>query len=262
MNFNKKNILKLKKIIPSIVTLASLCFGISALKLSLIGRWQEAIIFVIIAAILDAFDGKIARSLKAESKFGAHLDSLSDFINFGLIPPLLVYIWQLGNMEYLGWLAVLFFTICSAIRLARFNTEQDNEDIKEKTQSKINHNLFFTGVPSPAGAMACLAPIMISFISSEISYQTYQNFMWVEEPIFLALYLIFISILGISNLPVYSVKKGAVGEKYLNLFKIIVALLLIAVIIYPFITTFSVIFLYYTSILISSIHYYKAKNAK
>jgi len=146
----------ISRLFPNMITVAGLCCGLSAIRFAMTGRWELAVSFILAAAIIDGMDGRVARMLGATSNFGAQLDSLSDFICFGVAPALLLYMWQLNQAGDIGWAAVLFFSVCTALRLARFNTSLLDEN-KEPWEKK-----FFTGVPAPAGGILCLLPLIIS----------------------------------------------------------------------------------------------------
>lgn len=154
----KRRLLKkeqpLSRLFPNMITIAGLCCGLSAIRFAMIERWELAVAFIIAAAIIDGMDGRVARMLGATSDFGAQLDSLSDFLCFGIAPALVMYMWQLHDIKSIGWAMTLYFSVCTALRLARFNTSlyDDNKQPWEK--------LFFTGVPSPAGGILCLLPLI------------------------------------------------------------------------------------------------------
>jgi len=135
----------LNRLIPNMLTVMALCAGLTSIRYTLDQRWELAAIAIVIAAVLDGLDGRIARLLDGASKFGAELDSLSDFISFGVAPALLLYYWCMRGAGGIGWVLALLFAVCCALRLARFNTKLDNTDLPAWTSR------FFTGVPAPAG---------------------------------------------------------------------------------------------------------------
>ena len=145
-------------LLPNIITLLALCSGVTAIRLGIEGRFELAVGAVIIAVVLDAIDGRLARLLKGSSRFGAELDSLADFVNFGVAPAILVYIWSLHQLRNLGWIVALGLAICCALRLARFNVAIDDPD---KPAWKMN---FFVGIPAPAGAGLAMAPLYLGFL--------------------------------------------------------------------------------------------------
>src|SRR5215510_133097 len=143
----------LNRLIPNMLTIIALCAGLTAIRFGLLGHWEKAVFAIVVAGILDGLDGRIARLLNGASRFGAELDSLSDFISFGVAPALLLYYWTLNGLGGFGWALALLFAVCCALRLARFNTRLENTDLPAWTSR------FFTGVPAPAGAGLALLPI-------------------------------------------------------------------------------------------------------
>ncbi len=146
------------RLIPNIVTLLGLCAGITAIKFAASGNWQGAVAAIMIASVLDIVDGGMARLLGANSSFGAELDSLADMVSFGVAPAVVVYMWVMNDAGTLGWALVLLFCVCSALRLARFNTGLDADDRPPWAYR------YFTGVPVPAGAGLVLLPMILSFV--------------------------------------------------------------------------------------------------
>lgn len=140
-----------RALIPNLVTLLALCAGLTAIRMAIDARYELAIGAILLAAVLDALDGRLARMLKSTSRFGAELDSLADFVNFGVAPAVILYVWSFATIPSLGWLASLTFALCTALRLARFNTELD-----ERQPAWRRH--YFIGVPAPAGAIVVLLP--------------------------------------------------------------------------------------------------------
>ena len=149
---------KTRYILPNILTLIGVCLGISSIKFSLDQNYSLAIIFILIAALLDALDGRIARLIKGTSDFGKELDSLTDFVSFGVAPAFIMYFWELKNYGKIGWAITLIFSVCCVIRLARFNLTS----FKEEESWKQN---FFEGVPSPAGGLIILFPLIFELSS-------------------------------------------------------------------------------------------------
>ncbi|HEX4194984.1 MAG TPA: CDP-diacylglycerol--serine O-phosphatidyltransferase [Stellaceae bacterium] len=148
--------LSFNKLIPNILTLLALCSGMTAIRFALEEHWPQAVIAILVAGIFDGIDGRIARLLKGTSEFGAELDSLSDFVSFGVAPALMMYLWSVQSLLSLGWMVALLFTICCGLRLARFNT-QIGADLPPYAYN------FFTGVPAPAGAFLALIPMLLNF---------------------------------------------------------------------------------------------------
>lgn len=194
--------LTVNRLIPNALTLLALCAGMTAIRLALLGRWEFAIAAVVVAMILDALDGRIARLMGATSEFGAQLDSLADVINFGVTPALLVYIWALSNTGGLGWALALVFVMACALRLARFNSALSTSDPPPWASR------FFTGVPAPAGAGLVLLPITLSFeLDSEILGSAAVN----------GVTLIIVSALMVSSIPTFSAKRIKLSHNYVGL---------------------------------------------
>src|ERR1700710_212129 len=147
-----------RMLVPNFITLLAICAGLTAIRLSTEGRMELAVAAIVFAAILDGVDGRVARMIKGQSKFGAELDSLADFVNFGVAPGLILYFWGLHDLKTAGWIAAMVFAICASLRLARFNASIDDPD---RPPFAVN---FFTGVPAPAGAIIVLLPIYLNFL--------------------------------------------------------------------------------------------------
>src|SRR3954462_8934575 len=148
----------LRTLVPNVITLLALCAGLTAIRLALEGRLELALGAIVFAAMLDAVDGRVARMIKGTSRFGAELDSLADFFNFGVAPGLILYFWGLNALGNLGWIAAMVFAICASLRLARFNVQIEDPDRPSWAGN------FFTGIPAPAGAIAVLLPIYFYFL--------------------------------------------------------------------------------------------------
>ena len=186
----------INRLIPNVLTLAALCSGLTAIRFALRGEMRLAVIAIIVAAILDALDGRVARRLGVTSRFGAELDSLSDFLCFGVAPALVLYLASLSDAGSLGWVVTLMFPICSALRLARFNTA-----LVADSPPPAWTGSYFTGVPAPAGALLALIPLMVSF---EIEAA------WPRHALVVGAVLIVVGGLMVSSLPTYSFKKGRI----------------------------------------------------
>ncbi len=192
--------LSINRMIPNILTLFALCAGVTAIRYGLHEEWERAIIAIVIAAVFDGLDGRIARLLRGTSKFGAELDSLSDFVSFGVAPALLIYLWTMRNAGGLGWALVLLFPVCAALRLARFNTMAGTPE----PPPPFVHS-FFIGVPTPAGAGVVLLPMVIW-----LQY----HWDWLRHPFVASVFLVGVSLLEISRLPTYSFKRVRVPHRY------------------------------------------------
>ncbi len=188
-------------LLPNLTTVMALCMGLSAVRFALMDRWEFAVGAIFVAAILDAMDGRIARMLNSSSRFGAELDSLSDFINFGVSPALIIYFKSLHQWNGYGWLFVLYFSVCMALRLARFNT-MDIEGTSPSWSTK-----YFVGTPAPATAILALTPTMIA-----IEFPTMA--IWVA-PALHAITLFLIGSLAVSRIPTFSFKKSRIAPNHL-----------------------------------------------
>jgi CDP-diacylglycerol--serine O-phosphatidyltransferase len=180
-----------RAVLPNLVTLLSLCAGLTSMRMSIEMRYDWAIAAVAIAAALDGIDGQVARFLKSASRFGAELDSLADFVNFGVAPGILLYVWTLDEAGSVGWIAALIFAICAALRLARFNVALEGP-AKPEWQAG-----YFVGVPAPAGAMIVFLPVYLEFIGAPHGFLT--------APVVL-IYTLGVAMLMVSQLPTWSSK--------------------------------------------------------
>ena len=182
----------LRVLVPNMVTLIALCSGLTAIRMSIEGRFEHAVIAILIAAVLDGVDGRLARLLRSTSRFGAELDSLADFVSFGVAPAILLYVWGFQEFKSLGWIVALVFAIAGGLRLARFNAALD-QPARPLWQAD-----FFTGMPAPAGAVTVLLPI-------------YLDFLGVQRTGFVAgaslVYSLLIAFLMISRVPTFSGKR-------------------------------------------------------
>ena len=178
-----------RMLVPNVITLLAICAGLTAIRLSTEGRMELAVGAIVFAAVLDGIDGRVARMIKGQSKFGAELDSLADFVNFGVAPGLILYFWQLHELNNGGWIAAMVFAISGGLRLARFNATMDDPN---KPAFATN---YFTGVPAPMGAILALLPIYLAFLGLP------------RPPSMLtAVFTLLIAFLMVSRLPVFSGK--------------------------------------------------------
>jgi CDP-diacylglycerol--serine O-phosphatidyltransferase len=178
-----------RMLVPNVITLLAICAGLTAIRLSTEGRMELAVGAIVFAAILDGLDGRVARMIKGQSKFGAELDSLADFVNFGVAPGLMLYFWQLHELNNGGWIAAMVFAIAGGLRLARFNASIDDPN---KPAFAAN---YFTGVPAPMGAILAMLPIYVAFLGMPKPPATLTAF-----------YTLLIAFLMVSRLPVFSGK--------------------------------------------------------
>ena len=235
---------KTRTILPNMFTLVGVCIGLTSIKFAFDERFGLAIICIIVAGLIDGLDGRIARLIKGTSQVGKELDSLTDVISFGVAPAFIMYFWQLNSLGRVGWLICLIYVICVALRLARFN-------VNSETQASWKDN-FFEGVPSPAGGILVLMPLIYSKSELQIINLNYTYFV----P---ALFIL-ISILLISKLPTYSFKKIAVPRR-LTIFLLFAVVLFFGMLL---IYTHNVIvisgLLYLTLIPFSIYHFHKLKK--
>ncbi|MFZ0102504.1 MAG: CDP-diacylglycerol--serine O-phosphatidyltransferase [Pseudolabrys sp.] len=185
-----------RTLLPNLITLLALCAGLTAIRLAVEDKLDLALAAIVFAALLDGIDGRIARMLKGTSRFGAELDSLADFVNFGVAPALILYFWGLHELKSAGWIVALVFAICAGLRLARFNVMIDDPN------KPLWAGNFFTGIPAPAGAITVLLPIYLSFLGVPVSLIT----IWLTF-----FYTLAIAFLMVSRLPVFSGKR--VGKR-------------------------------------------------
>jgi CDP-diacylglycerol--serine O-phosphatidyltransferase len=185
-----------RMLIPNLITLFSLCLGLTAIRMAVDGKFELAITSIVIAGVLDGIDGRIARLLHSTSRFGAELDSLADFVSFGVAPALILYFWGLNALHSAGWIAVLVFAICAGLRLARFNVSLDDPN---KPPYAVN---FFTGVPAPAGALIVMLPIYLELMGLPHT---------VASPAIALVYVIAVALLLVSWIPTWS-GKGVSGR--------------------------------------------------
>jgi CDP-diacylglycerol--serine O-phosphatidyltransferase len=179
----------IRMLVPNLITLLAICAGLTAIRLSTEGRMELAVAAIVFAAVLDGVDGRIARMIKGQSKFGAELDSLADFVNFGVAPGLILYFWQLHDLNNVGWIASMVFAIAGSLRLARFNATMDDPD---KPAFAAN---FFTGMPAPLGAITVMLPVYLSFLDVPM-----------PPAVITTAYVLVIAFLMVSRLPVFSGK--------------------------------------------------------
>lgn len=190
-NFKLVSDKKTRVILPNILTLIGVCIGLSSIKFALDSKYEIAVIAIFFAALIDGLDGRIARLIKGTSKVGKELDSLTDVISFGVAPAFIMYFWSLNNLGKFGWLLCLIYVVCVTLRLARFNVHSN-----EEASWKDN---FFEGVPSPAGGILVLMPLIYSL--SEL------KFLNINYNFIVPVFFILVSLLLISKVPTYSLKK-------------------------------------------------------
>lgn len=232
-----KKEISLRPLFPNAVTMTALAFGVSSLNMAFWGHWQLAVLFIMLAAIFDLLDGKIARMLGVSSRFGAELDSLSDFVSFGVAPGVLMYLWTMNadirievlkneatrsNAIGIYWAVALFLAMCCATRLARFNTMLD-----EKQPSYWTH--FFMGVPAPSGAGLAIFPLVL-WLATDKQVDFFRS------PVFVGFFLVFSGIMMASKIPTLSLKHLHIPKKYVTILGVTALLFLAGLFANPWLT--------------------------
>ena len=237
---------KTRYLLPNILTLGGVCLGISSIKFSIDGNFNLAVTLILLASILDALDGRIARLIKGTSEFGKELDSLTDFVSFGIAPVFILYFWELNNYGKLGWAICLIYSVCCVLRLARFNLTK----IEDHDEWKNN---FFEGVPSPAGGLLILTPLIfeLSSLSLNIDVRSLTPYLTV-----------LIALLLVSKIPTPSLKKISISSKATIFLLLVAGLIFIALLFYTFETLLLFGLLYLSSIPISIFIFYNQKKKK
>jgi CDP-diacylglycerol---serine O-phosphatidyltransferase len=239
---------KARMILPNAITLIGVCIGLTSIKFALDGKFTIAVIAILVAGLMDALDGRIARLIKGTSKMGKELDSLGDVISFGVAPALIMYFWNLQYLDKLGWFVCLTYVVCVALRLARFNINSE-----EESSWKDN---FFEGMPSPAGGIIVLMPLVLSF--SGIG-----NFFFkINYDLLVPFFFIIVSILLISTIPTYSFKKIVIPRSMTKFLLFGMVLFFGALLVYTFKILAVSSFVYLCLIPVSYFHYKKIKKEK
>ena len=247
-NFKIVSDKKTRMILPNAITLIGVCIGLTSIKFAIDGKFAIAVVAILFAGLMDALDGRIARLIKGTSKMGKELDSLGDVISFGVAPALIMYFWNLQYLEKLGWFVCLIYVVCVALRLARFNINSE-----EESSWKDN---FFEGMPSPAGGIIVLTPLVLSFSGLE-------EFLFkINYDLLVPSTFIIVSILLISTIPTYSFKKIVIPRAMTKFLLFGIVLFFGALLVYTFkILTVSSI-MYLCLIPVSYFHYKKIKKEK
>lgn len=214
----------LVRLLPNLVTLASLCIALSAIRYSISGDFLHASAFLLFAGFMDGVDGRLARFLNSSSDFGAQLDSLVDFVNFGVTPGFVIYAWvnSYQDIRGLDWALVLFFAVCGAIRLARFNV-----DLNEKQENEIIEKYFFKGIPAPVGAAMTMLPMVLTYEFGEGFY---------SDPILVIAYTASLAVLMASRVPTISIKKIPIKNEYAYLTLLILGSIIVGLVVEPWLT--------------------------
>lgn len=237
----------LRAIPPNAITALALCFGLSGVLFAIKGDWEKALASVVFAGVLDGMDGRIARLLRANSRFGAELDSLSDVTAFGVAPTLIMFLWSLQHAPKFGWIAALALAVCCALRLARFNARIDADEQPHKSAG------FLTGVPAPAGAGLSFVPVYLWLVTGEEWFRAW----YVSMP-----WLVFVALLMISNIATFSWGSLRLRRSY-RLFALAgVGLLVAALITEPWLTLLAVSALYVALIPFSVAAYGRVKQRR
>lgn len=208
------------QLLPNALTIAAICAGLTAIRLGAQGNFLLAVKLILVAGILDGLDGRLARALGSDSELGAELDSLGDFLNFGVAPPLILYFWALEDVRGIGWFAALVFAMCCVMRLARFNVGIKSSDAESSSA-------YFVGVPSPAGALLVMVPLYWSFAFPESTGL---------PGLVLCLYVICIGLLLVSQIPTWSFKATKISRSNLKYFFFALSIVFAAFLTYAWLT--------------------------
>ncbi len=236
---------KTRYILPNILTIAGVCLGISSIKFSLDLNFKMAVIFITLAAILDALDGRIARLIKGTSDFGKELDSLTDFVSFGIAPAFIIYFWELNKYGKIGWAITLIYSVCCVLRLARFNLTK----FEPNESWKMN---YFEGVPSPIGALLILSPLVLELTG---------NNLLLNNNYFVPIFTLVIAILLISKIPTYSFKNIKIKPALTIFILFGIGVSLVTLMFFTFETLMIFSLCYLISIPISCLTYYNNKKS-
>jgi CDP-diacylglycerol--serine O-phosphatidyltransferase len=219
----------INRLIPNMLTLFALCAGLTSIRFALDGRWEHAVLAILAAAVFDALDGRIARLLDASSKFGAELDSLSDFVSFGVGPSVVLFMWTMHDVKGIGWALTLLFSAGLALRLARFNTKLDNADLPAW------HSRFFTGVPAPAAAGLVLMPL-IAWLEFPFDI--------LRSPFLVGPVMLAVAGLAVSRIPTFSFKRLKVTQALVLPTMVVVAVVTALAVALPWATLLLVLLAY------------------
>jgi CDP-diacylglycerol---serine O-phosphatidyltransferase len=208
--------LSIVQLLPNVLTITAIAAGLTAIRFGIDGRYETAVLLIMLAALIDGIDGRLARATNSDSLIGAEMDSLADFLNFGVAPVLVVFFWGLQDLPRAGWIGVLVYAICMVLRLARFN-------VQSKSSEEVDEN-HFVGVPAPAGALLVMLPMYVSFALADER---------ILAPQLITLYMVVVGLLLISPLPTPSFKKLTVSRRNASYFLLGLALTGVAVLNFP-----------------------------
>ena len=239
--------LTLRALVPNAITAAALCVGLTGIRFAIAGEFEKSVLAVILAGLLDGIDGRAARLLKAQTRFGAELDSLADAISFGVAPALIVYLWSLQELPRLGWFAALAFAICCVLRLARYNARIDLPEQPQKLAG------YLTGVPAPVGAGLAFLPLYLWVASGMAEFR---------EPIAVGIWMVLIAFLMISNVPTLSWSKLRVRRNIRIEVIALAGLIVAALLTEPWVTLVAIAFVYLLLIPIAIVGYGRFKRQR
>jgi len=221
------------RLLPNVLTMLAICAGLSAIRFGIQGNYTLAVQLILAAGVLDGLDGRVARLLGVESPMGAELDSFADFLNFGVAPPLIIYIWALQDIRSLAWIPVLAFALCSVMRLARFNVTSKSEDSDPM-------GAYFVGVPTPAGALLVMLPMYLSFAFANAP---------LVPGVVICVYMILVGFLMISRIPTWSFKASKISRGNVRFFLIGVSCFGAALLTFEWITLIALCLAYVATVI-------------
>ncbi len=233
LDSEKQSDIRLIYLLPNLITIAAICAGLTAIRFGYEGNFELAVQLILAACVLDGLDGRLARLLNRATAVGAELDSLADFVNFGVAPVLILHSWAFQDFRSAGWIAVLFYAICCVLRLARFN-------VSCRLETGSTPSEFFVGVPSPAGAVLVMLPMVFSFAVANMP---------LTPPVVVALYICLVGLLMISRIPTYSFKNMAMDRANAKFFLLGAGILAAALLTYLW-ATLTFLTLVYASCLV------------
>ena len=236
----------LAQLLPNMLTVAAICAGVTAIRMGVQGDYVRAVQLLLIAGVLDGLDGRLARLLRSSSAMGAELDSLADFLNFGVAAPLVIYYWGLQDARHAGWIAVLFFAICCVMRLARFNVSAREEG------TKGGSGAYFEGLPSPAGALLAMLPMFVTFAVPGLPN---------PPAILVGIYMAGVGLLMISPVPVWSFKRTKISRENVKFFLLGFACVAAALVLFTW-AALIVMCLAYVAVVIWAMFVWYPKNAQ